>query len=96
MSPDTQVSIALIITVISIVFSSINFFSGRRKDLKNENEQFIRISIQLENIQKTASETKEDLKILNDKLMNVIEEQIALRQQVKEIWRRIQKLENKE
>ena len=49
-----------------------------------------------ENIQKTLAETKEDIRGVNDKLLVVIEEQIAHGQQIKEIWRRIAKLEEKE
>ncbi len=90
MNPDTQLSIAFLISIASISFTS------RKKDLKNENEQFIRISVQLENIQKTLAETKEDVRGVNDKLLGVIEEQIAHGQQIKEIWRRIAKLEEKE
>lgn len=96
MSPDTQLSIAFLISIASISFTAVNFFTSRKKDLKNENEQFIRISVQLENIQKTLAETKEDVRGVNDKLLGVIEEQIAHGQQIKEIWRRITKLEEKE
>lgn len=96
MSPDTQLSIALLISIASISFAAINFFANRKKDLKNENEQFIRISVQLENIQKMLGETKEDVRGMNNKLVGVMEEQIEHRHQIKEIWRRIAKLEEKE
>ena len=96
MTPDTQLSIALLISLASITFAAISFFSNRKKDIKNENEQFIRISIHLENIQKITMETKEDLRMLNDKLLGVIEEQIEQRQQIKEIWRAIRRLEENE
>lgn len=87
MSADTQLSIAFLISIASISFTAVNFFTSRKKDLKNENEQFIRISV---------AETKEDIRGVNDKLLGVIEEQIAHGQQIKEIWRRIAKLEEKE
>jgi len=95
MSPDTQVSIAFLISIVSVTFTAINFFTARKKDIAKENEQYIRISIQLENIQSTLLETKEDIKNINDKLNKTVEETVELRQQIKDMWRRLTILEEK-
>lgn len=96
MTPDTQLSIAFIISIASISFTAISFFTNRKKDIKNENEQLIRISVLLEEIQKTINETKKDISVLNTRHQAIMEDLVDVKAQIKDLWRHVDVLEKRQ
>lgn len=97
MTPETQVSIALLISVSTFVFGAINFFSSRKKEIKSDNEALIKANMKLDQICATTNETRSDIKSINSQIKEITEQQIIQGQQIKELWRHINKLEgNKE
>lgn len=93
MTPETQVSIALLISVSTFVFGAINFFSQRKRELKSDNEALIKANMKLDQICSTTNETRSDIKSINVQIKEITEQQIIQGQQIKEMWRHIDKLE---
>lgn len=95
MTPDTQISISLIVSVISISFVAVTFFSGRKKDTQKESEQLIKANMKLDQICSTTNETRSDIKAINNQIKEITEEQIIQRQEIKAIWKNIDQIKEK-
>lgn len=94
MTPETQISLALLISISTFVFGAITFFSNRKKDIKNDNESLIKANMKLDQICSTTNETRSDIKSINNQIKDIVEEQIIQRQEIKAIWKRIDEIKN--
>ena len=93
MNPETQVSVAFLISVSSFIFAAINFYTSRKKNIQDESKDMIKINLKLDTICATTNETKNDIKNINDQIKQLTEQQIVQSYQIKEIWKHINKLE---
>lgn len=96
MTPETQISLAFLISISTFVFGAITFFSNRKKDIKNDNESLIKANMKLDQICSTTNETRSDIKSINNQIKDIVEEQIIQRQEIKAIWKRIDEIKNNE
>lgn len=95
MTPDTQISISLIISVVSIAFVAVTFFANRKKDNRKESEQLLKANMKLDQICSTTNETRADIKAINNQIKDITEEQIKQRLEIKAIWKKIDELKEK-
>lgn len=84
--------ISLIISILSIVFVALTFFTNRKKDSQKDAEQLIKANMKLDQICATTNETRSDIKSINNQIKDITEEQIIQRQEIKAIWKRVDEL----
>lgn len=96
MTPDTQISISLIISVVSIAFVAVTFFANRKKSSQKDAEQLIKANMKLDQICSTTNETRADIKAINNQIKDITEEQIKQRLEIKAIWKKIDELKEKQ
>lgn len=84
--------VSLIISILSIVFVALTFFTNRKKDCQRNAEQLIKANMKLDQICATTNETRADIKSINNQIKDITEEQIIQKQEIKAIWRRVDEL----
>lgn len=96
MTSDTTINIVLLMSIVSFCFTGVNFFSNRKKDIKNDSESLLKANMKLDQICATTNETRSDIKSINNQIKEIVEEQIIQRQEIKAIWKRIDEMKDKE
>lgn len=89
MSSETTISLSFLMSVILFVFTTVSFFAGRKKDHREESRELIKANVKLEQICATTSETRSDIKAMNNQIEKINEIQIRQGMEIKAIWKRI-------
>lgn len=92
MTAETTISISFLMTIALFIFSSVNFISSRKKDSKDESRELIKANVKLEQICATTSETRADIKAMNNQIERINETQIKQGMEIKAIWKKIDQL----
>ena len=87
MTPETTISLSFLMTIMLFIFTAVNFFSGRKKDTRDESRELIKANVKLEQICATTSETRADIKSMNNQI-----EKINETQEIKALWKRVDQL----
>lgn len=100
MSSDTTISVGLIIAIIGCAIGVWNWFQAYKKGVKSEttevgqietktNEEFIRINMKLDEINRVSADIKSDLKLMDNKVDKMNEELIAQKLQINALWNKV-------
>lgn len=92
MTPETTISLSFLMTIMLFIFTAVNFFSGRKKDTRDESRELIKANVKLEQICATTSETRADIKSMNNQIEKINETQIKQGMEIKALWKRVDQL----
>lgn len=99
MTQETTISLSFLMTIALFIFTSVNFFAGRKNATKKESEQalegskeLLKANIKLEQICATTNETRADIKSMNTQIDKINEAQIKQGMEIKAIWKNIDQL----
>lgn len=92
MTPETTISLSFLMTIIFFVFSALTFFGNRKKDTRDESRELIKANVKLEQICATTSETRADIKSMNNQIERINETQIKQGMEIKALWKRVDQL----
>ena len=98
MTPDTSISIALLISIASIVCTLINTVAGGQKRAKDEAERdnkrqidieknFVKINVKLDEFCTTSHELMSENSKKTDELRRVSEQLVSVSEQLKTLYR---------
>ncbi len=95
MTSETTISITFLMTIALFCFNTIQFFSNRKKDTKDESRELMKANIKLEQICSVTNETRADIKAMNGQIEKINQEQIKQRLEINTIWKRIDELKER-
>lgn len=93
---DATITIGTFILIIGFVFSAYNFWVSRKKDAQDDATQFIKVNMKLDEICRTTSDIKADFRSISKQIDELKEAKIINEQQLKALWKQVDKLNKKE
>ena len=96
---DASVSVAFIIAVCGFVFTAYNFFSARKKETIEASSQLaeihtslLKVNMKLDNVCATTSETRVDIKAMNNQIQTLDKELEVVKRDLKTAFVRIDEI----
>lgn len=99
MNSDTTLSVGVLVLLIGCFLNLYNFFTSRKKDIKQEDktledikESILKLNFKSDQICSTTNETRTDIKSIKKDVDSVREDLIIQKQEVKALWRRVDEI----
>lgn len=89
---DITFTFGLFSTLVLFFISVVNFINNKKKDLQNDTEINTKISVQLDNISKTTSETRSDIKSMKSDIRTIQDQQIKDGMRIDALWDDVDRL----
>lgn len=92
MNNDTTITIGLVTSLILFIISIVNFFNARKNIVTKEAENNTKINMKLDEICRTTSDIKSDVKGVKGDIISIKAEQIRQQVHIETLYHEIEML----